>query len=66
MLRTALVVLFTSVLAGCASTASTTDAASERVAAENIDIDKIAAVNNAARRSGVKVLWLRLPTKPAN
>ena len=66
MLRTALVVLFSSVLAACASTASTTDVASARVAAENIDIDKIAAVNNAAQRSGVKVIWLRLPTKPGS
>jgi len=66
MLRTALCVLFASALVGCASSAKSTDVASDRVAAENIDIEKMAAINNAAKRAGVKVLWLRLPTKPGS
>ena len=66
MLRTALCVLFASALVGCASTAKSTDVTADRVAAENIDIEKMAAVNNAAKHAGVKVIWLRPPTKPGN
>ena len=61
MLRTALCILFASALVGCASTGGVGD----EVIAGNVDVQKVAAIDSAARRAGVTVIWMRMPTKPA-
>ena len=63
MLRIAVCVLFASTLAACAATSQ--PGSDQVVVGDNVvDVQKMAAVENAARRSGVKVMWMHLPTKP--
>ncbi|GEM_PF-5434302 len=58
MLRCAVCLLFGFALVGCASFKS-----EPPVADDNVDQAKVAAIDRAAKRAGVQVIWLHMPQK---
>jgi hypothetical protein len=60
MLRMAVCTVFLVALGGCAALNSI------EPAPDNVDHKQVAAIERAARASGVQVIWLRMPTKPAS
>jgi hypothetical protein len=58
MLRYAVCLSFAFALVGCASFKSQPLGADD-----NVDQEKVAAIDRAAKRSGVQVIWLNMPQK---
>ena len=58
-MRAAACIVLLSALGGCAALSSM------EAAPDNIDHQKVDAIERASRVRGVQVIWLRMPTKPA-
>ena len=60
MLRTAVSTVFLVALGGCAALNSM------EPVPDNIDHQKVEAIERAAKVRGVQTIWLHMPTKPAS